>query len=103
MRSTPDLTTSNTTQGVIVTAIRNQQVQWEQDSTDLACDGRLSNALILEHWEFATGLLETMVSNGRSVLFGRALHALAVEQASAQEEPVPAFRCSPGRNHGLAL
>ncbi len=87
----PDLTTSNAAQGVIVTAIRNQRIQWEQDSADLACDGRLSNALILEQWEFAAGLLETMVSNECSVLFGRALDALAVELASAQD-PIPAFR-----------
>lgn len=100
MRSAPDLTTSNAAQGVIVTAIRNQQVQWEQDSTDLACDGRLSNALIQEHWEFATGLLETMLGTQCSVLFGWALDALALEQPSAQEDPVPAFRWSLGRNHG---
>lgn len=103
MPSNLDLTTINALQGAIVTAIRNQRTQWEQDSSDLASDGRLSSALMLEHWAFATGLLETMVSNECSVLFGKALDAhlsssnrsakdqtldaLAIELASAQDEP----------------
>ncbi len=50
MPSTLDLTTINAVQGVIVAAIRNQRIQWEQDSADLASDGRLSSALMLELW-----------------------------------------------------
>jgi len=51
--STIDLATLNAAQGVIVTALRNQCCQWEQDSADAIADGHLSNAVMLEHWAFA--------------------------------------------------
>jgi len=100
-----DLATLNAVQGVIVAALRNQCCQWEQQSSDAAADGRLSNALMLENWAFAADLLAGMVSTEVSSLFGQALDArmnwsstrsvsdqlldaLAIEVASAQSEPV---------------
>ena len=102
--STLDLATINAAQGVIVAAIRNQCCQWEQQSAGAAAAGRLSNALMLEHWAFAADLLAGVVSSEFSTLFGRALDArfhlnstrsvgdqlldtLAIEVASAQSEP----------------
>ncbi len=104
--SSLDLTTINAAQGVIVAAIRNQCCQWEQDSADAAADGRLVNALMLEHWAFAADLLSTKVASEFAALFGEAfnarthwqstarsveeqmLDALAVEVASQQAEPL---------------
>jgi hypothetical protein len=108
--STIDLATLNAAQGVIVSALRNQCCQWEQESSDAAADGRLSNALMLEHWAFAADLLAGAVSTEFSTLFGKALDArinwgstvrsvedqmldtLEIEVAAAQEasELIPA-------------
>jgi len=103
-----DLATLNAVQGVIVAALRNQCCQWEQQSSDAAANGRLSNALMLEHWAFAADLLASVVSSEFSTLFGQALDArmnwsstrsvgdqlldaLTLEVAAAQEAPlVPA-------------
>jgi hypothetical protein len=104
-----DLATLNAVQGVIVSALRNQCCQWEQESSSAAADGRLSNALMLEHWAFAADLLAGVVSTEVSTLFGQALDArmnwsstrsvgdqllgtLTLEIASAQHEPIPALR-----------
>ena len=73
--STIDLATLNAAEGVIVAAIRNQCCQWEQDSADAAADGRLSNALMLEHWAFAAGLLSSTISTEFTTLFVQALNA----------------------------
>jgi len=103
-----DLATLNAVQGVIVAALRNQCCQWEQQSSDAAADGHLSNALMLENWAFAADLLAGVVSSEVSSLFGQALNArmnwsgtrsvgdqlldaLTIEVAAAQEAPlVPA-------------
>jgi hypothetical protein len=105
--STIDLATINAAQGVIVAAIRNQCCQWEQDSADAAADGRLSNAVMVQHWAFAAELLASKVSSEFAALFAQALtarfgdltstthrsvadqvmDALALEVAAAQEEP----------------
>ena len=104
--ATIDLATINAAQGVIVAALRNQCCQWEQDSADAAADGRLSSAVMLEHWAFAADLLATKVSTQFSDLFSKALTArfgdlttphrsvadqvldtFALEVAAAQEEP----------------
>ena len=99
-----DLATLNAAQGVIVAALRNQCCQWEQQSAGAAADGRLSNALMLEHWAFAADLLAGMVGTEFSTLFAQTLDArfhlsstrsmgdqlldaLAIEAASAQSEP----------------
>ena len=105
-----DLATLNAVQGVIVSALRNQCCQWEQQSIDAAADGRLSNALMLENWAFAADLLAGVVSTEVSSLFGQAvdarmnwgnatrsvgdqlLDALTLEVAAAQSEPMPALR-----------
>jgi hypothetical protein len=105
MPTTIDLATLTAAQGVIVTALRDQCCQWEQDSTDAAADGRLVNALMLEHWAFAADLLAGMVSTKFAALFGEAvnaqihwhssirpaseqmLDALTLEVASEQSEP----------------
>jgi hypothetical protein len=99
-----DLATLNAVQGVIVAALRNQCCQWEQQSCDAAAVGRLSSALMLEHWAFAAELLAGTISTEISTLFDQALDArlnwdtttrsvgdqlldaLTVEIASAQSE-----------------
>jgi len=100
-----DLATLNAVQGVIVAALRNQCCQWEQQSSDAAADGRLSNAVMIEHWAFAADLLASVVSSEFSTLFTKALDArmnwsstrsvgdqlldsLTLEVAAAQSEPV---------------
>ena len=103
-----DLATLNVVQGVIVAALRNQCCQWEQQSSDAAAEGCLSNALMLENWAFAADLLAGVVSTEVSSLFGQALNArmnwsstrsvgdqlldaMTLEVATAQEAPlVPA-------------
>jgi len=104
-----DLATLNAVQGVIVAALRNQCCQWEQESSDVAADGRLSNALMLENWAFAADVLAFKVSSEFTALFSQALDArmnwsstirsvedqmldaLTLEVAAAQEAPlVPA-------------
>ena len=104
--STIDLATLNATQGVIVAALRDQCCQWEQESADAAADGRLSNALMLEHWSFAANLLAQQVSSTFTALFAQALDAqlngrtsarsiqdqlvdaMTLEVVAAQSEPV---------------
>ena len=84
----------------------NQCCQWKQQSSDAAADGRLSSALMLEHWAFAAELLAGTISTEISTLFDQALDArlnwgtttrsvgdqlldaLTVEIASAQSEPL---------------
>jgi len=44
-------------------------------NSDTAADGRLSSALMLEHWAFAADLLAGAVSTEISTLFGQALDA----------------------------
>ena len=70
-----DLATLNAAQGVIVAAIRQQCCQWEQDSADAVADGRLSNALMLEHWSFAADVLASKVTSEFTALFTKALKA----------------------------
>jgi hypothetical protein len=101
-----DLATLNAVPDAIVAALRNQCCQWEQQSSDAAADGRLSSALMFEHWAFAADLLAGTISTEISTLFGQALDArlnwgtttrsvgdqlldaLTVEIASAQSEPL---------------
>jgi len=105
--STIDLATINAAQQVIVSSIRDKVCQWEQESSDAAAEGRLSNALMLEQWAFAAELLATTVSSEFSALFSQALSArfgdltttthrssadqvldaFALEVAAAQEAP----------------
>jgi hypothetical protein len=105
--STIDLATINAAQGVIVAAIRNQCCQWEQESSDAIADGRLSNAVMVQHWAFAADILASKVSSEFSTLFIRTLDArisdltptshrsaadqvvdaIALEVAAAQEAP----------------
>ena len=104
--STIDLATLSAAQGVIVAAIRQRVCQWEQDSADAVAVGRLSNAVMIEHWAFAADLLASVVSSEFSTLFGQALDArmnwgtttrsvsdqlldaLTLEVAAAQSEPL---------------
>jgi hypothetical protein len=104
--STIDLATINAAQGVIVAAIRNQCCQWEQDSADAVADGRLSNAVMVQHWALAADILASKVSSEFNTLFIRSLdarfgdlttphrsttdqvmHAIPLEVAAAQEAP----------------
>ena len=101
--STLDLATLHAARGVVVAALRNHVCQWEQQSVDAAADGRLSNALMLEHWAFAAEFLATTASTEISALFAQVfdarfevisrgkqdsvLDALQIEVSSAQEEP----------------
>ena len=101
-----DLATLNAAQGVIVAALRDQCCQWENQSADAAADGRLTSALMLEHWSFAADLLVGTISTEISTLFCQALDArmtwssgtrsvgdqlldaLTLEVAAAQGEPL---------------
>jgi hypothetical protein len=109
MPSTIDLATLTAAQEQIVSALRDQCCQWEQDSTDAAADGQLVNALMLEHWAFAANLMTAMVSSKFSAVIGEALNsqiqwhsstrsveeqmldAFTLEVASEQSEPLPCF------------
>jgi hypothetical protein len=73
--SSIDLATLSAAQGMIVAAIRQQCCQWEQDSADAVADGRLSNALMLEHWSFSADILASKVGSEFTSLFTKALNA----------------------------
>ncbi len=73
--STIDLATINAAQGVIVTALRNQCCQWEQESADLAAVGNLSTAVMVKHWASAADLLSTKVRSEFTTLFCQAVSA----------------------------
>lgn len=103
--STIDLATLNIAHEVIVASLRNQCCQWEQQSADSVTNGNLSSAQMLENWAFSADLLASTVGAEFSNLFVQALDArmnwksairsveqqlldtLALEVASAQEEP----------------
>ena len=51
-----DLATLNAAQGVIVAALRDQCCQWEQQSSDAAAGGHLSNAV----FGFPLGMLSAL-------------------------------------------
>jgi hypothetical protein len=105
--STIDLATINAAHVVIVASIRHKVCQWEQESSDLAADGNLSNAVMVKHWAFAADLLSTTISTEFTNLFSQALNArfgdltpsthrsvadqvldaVALEVAAAQEVP----------------
>ncbi|MEA5424503.1 hypothetical protein [Synechococcus sp. CCY9202] len=104
--STLDLATINAAHEVIVDALRSRCCEWEQESADATADGRLSNALMLQHWAFAADLLASFIGTEFSVLFTQALNArfgvvpetrrsaadqlldaLAIELASQQPTP----------------
>ena len=73
--STIDLATINAAHEVIVASIRNKVCQWEQESSDLATDGNLTNAVMVKHWAFAADLLSTTISTEFTNLFSQALTA----------------------------
>jgi hypothetical protein len=70
-----DLGTINVAHDVIVSAIRNKVCQWEQESSDLATDGNLTNAVMVKHWAFCADILATTVSTEFTNLFSKALNA----------------------------
>jgi hypothetical protein len=110
--STLDLATLSAAESAIVAILRSKTCQWEQDSADAAATGDLSTALPMKHWADAADLLTLTVITEFSGFFGEVvrarfgvpttaatstrsvqdqiLDALAVEVASAQEEPVAA-------------
>ena len=105
--STIDLATLNCVREVLLSALRNYVCRWEQQSSDAVADGRLSNAVMLQNGSFAGDLLAGVVSTEISGLFFKSLNsrfedltttshrsvanqildAVALEVASAQEEP----------------
>jgi len=66
--STIDLATINVAHEVIVASIRSKVCQWEQESSDLATDGKLSNAVMVKNWAFSADILATTVSTARCQL-----------------------------------
>jgi hypothetical protein len=102
-----DLGTINAAHEVIVASIRHKVCQWEQESSDLATDGNLTNAVMVKHWAFCADILATTVSTEFTNLFSKALSArfgdltatthrstadqvldaVALEVAAAQEVP----------------
>ena len=57
--ATIDLATLNTVREVIVASLRNHVCQWEQQSSDAVAEGRLSNAVMVQHWAFAADILSS--------------------------------------------
>jgi hypothetical protein len=109
--STLDLATLSAAESAILAILRSKCCQWEQDADDAAAAGNLSTALLLKHWADAADLLTLSVITEFSGFFGEVvrarfgvptapasnrsvqdqiLDALALEVASAQEEPVAA-------------
>lgn len=105
--STLDLATLNAASEVIVAALQSHCIQWEQQSADAAADGNLTSALMFKQWAFAAELMASTASAEVTILFCQAVNArfgsidpnkrsvedqfhdaLALEVASAQEEPV---------------
>ncbi len=70
-----DLATINAVQNSIVSVLRNQCCQWEQDSADAIAENKLSTALTLEQWAFASDLLSRVVATECSALFSQVLDA----------------------------
>ena len=70
-----DLGTINAAHEVIVASIRHKVCQWEQESSDLATDGNLTNAVMVKHWAFCADILATTVSTEFTNLFSKALNA----------------------------
>ena len=106
-----DLATLSAAESTIIAILRSKCCQWEQDSADAAATGNLSTALLMKHWADAADLLTLNVITEFSGFFGEVLRvrygitttapstrsvqdqildALAVEVASAQDEPVAA-------------
>jgi len=107
-----DLASLSAAESAIVAILRSKCCQWEQDSADAAATGNLSTALLMKHWADAADLLTLTVITEFSGFFGEVVHArfgvqtatatstrsaqdqildaLAVEAASAQEEPIAA-------------
>ena len=97
----------NTVREVVLSAQRCHVCKWEQQSSDAVADSRLSNAVMLQNWSFATELFTGVVSTEISALFSKSvnarfgdlstpshrsvadlmLDAVALEVASAQEAP----------------
>jgi hypothetical protein len=73
--STIDLGTINVAHDVIVSAIQDKVCKWEQESSDLATDGNLTNAVMVKHWAFCADILATAVSSEFTNLFSKALTA----------------------------
>ena len=109
--STLDLATLSAAESAILAILRSKTCQWEQDADDAAAAGNLSTALLLKHWADSADLLTLSVITEFSGFFGEVvrarfgvptvtasnrsvqdqiLDALALEVASAQEEPVAA-------------
>lgn len=102
-----DLATLTAAESAILATIREQCCQWEQESSDAAAAGNLSNALLLKHWAGAADLLTLIVTTEFSRFFGQVanarfgdltatthrsaadqvLDAVALEVAAAQEAP----------------
>jgi hypothetical protein len=102
-----DLATINAVQNSIVSVLRKQCCQWEQDSADAIAENKLTTALTLEQWAFASDLLSRVVATECSALFCQVLDArinwsaedtrsvneqlldaLTLELASEQNEPM---------------
>ncbi len=82
-----DLAAINAVQVVITntTTIANQFCQWEQDCSDAAAEGRILNALMLEHSAFAAQVFRTITSSKPSALFGKVLDAQFSSMPSLEE------------------
>ena len=77
-----DIATLNTTQEVMVTALREKVCQWEQDSADAALDGNFNAAAMIQQWAFAADLLSRTINIEFSSLFAQALTARFDKQRS---------------------
>ena len=89
-----DQTTIRAVQGIVSAALRNQCCQWEKDSADAASEGRLSDALMMEHLAFAAQLLTSITASEISNFFSAVLDVQFSSMPSLEEEaemlsPIP--------------
>lgn len=85
--STVDLATLNIAREVVVTALRNHVCQWEQQSADAVADGRLSSAVMMEHWAFAADLLAGVASGEITRLFIQVLDSRLGNEVGTEKAP----------------
>ena len=70
-----DLQTLNAVSEVIRSSVARCQTKWKEDSEIAASEGRLIQALMMDHWSFASDLIGTTVSSELTTLMGKALDA----------------------------
>jgi hypothetical protein len=81
-----DLGTINEVQSAVVSSLRNQVCEWEQNAIDAANFGDYRAAQQYREWAFACDLAATKASTACSALFHDALTALPIVQDTRRVE-----------------